>query len=152
METQKENAFNVIGIAVRTTNEDGKSSKDIPELWTRFMSENIPAQITGKLDECIYCLYTEYEKDHTRPYTTILGCRVDSIQEIPDGLVGRTVEEGMYNRFVAKGNLMEGAVFNEWLKIWNSDIDRAFTTDYEVYGEASQDPVNGEADIFVAVK
>lgn len=152
METQKQNAFNVIGIAVRTTNEEGQSSKDIPELWAKFMKENIPAKIAGKLDENIYCLYTDYEKDHTRPYTTILGCRVDSIQEIPEDFVGKTVEQATYQKFVAKGNLMEGAVFNEWLKIWSSDIDRAFTTDYEVYGVASHDPADGEADIFVAVR
>jgi predicted transcriptional regulator YdeE len=151
MSKQKITAFNIIGIAVRTTNENGQMGTDIPALWSRFMSEGIVANIPNKIDDAIYCVYTDYEKDHTRPYTTILGCKVSTLDSIPDGMVGRTVGEANYQQFIASGNLMEGAVFNEWTRIWNSTIPRAFTADLEVYGERSQDPTNAEVDIFIAI-
>lgn len=33
--------FNIIGISVRTTNENDQAAKDIPALWKRFISEGI---------------------------------------------------------------------------------------------------------------
>ena len=144
--------FNVIGIYVRTTNENGQSSQDIPALWNRFIAEGIATQIPNKIDDSLYCIYTDYEKDHTKPYTTILGCKVTSLDEIPDGMVGKFFEETVYKKHVAKGNILQGLVYHEWIKIWNSDLDRRFTADFEVYGKKAQNPENAEVDIFVAVR
>jgi predicted transcriptional regulator YdeE len=144
--------FNVIGIAVRTTNENGQSGKDIPALWNRFITEGIIHQIPNKIDTALYCIYTEYEKDHTKPYTTILGCKVSSLEDIPAGMKGTSFEEGPYEKITAKGNIQEGLVFNEWLKIWESAMPRAFTADYEVYGTKASDPENAEVDIFIAIQ
>ena len=144
--------FNVIGISVRTTNENAQASTDIPALWARFMNEAIAAKIPNKLDQSLYCIYTDYEKDHTRPYTTILGCQVSSLAVIPEGMVGVTFEAANYSKFVAKGNILQGMVFNEWTKIWNSDLPRAYTADFEVYGEKAQNPVDAAVDIFIALK
>lgn len=145
-------SFQVIGIAVRTTNENGQSSNDIPALWGKFMSEGILGKIPNKTDDSLYCIYTDYEKDHTKPYTTILGCKVENLENIPSGMVGRIFEEANYEEFTAKGNLMQGAVFNEWMKIWNSEIPRTFVADFEIYDEKSHNPENAEVSIFVGVK
>lgn len=148
---QQLKTFQVIGIAVRTTNENGQSTQDIPALWIRFMSEDILDQIPNKVDNTLYCIYTDYEKDHTKPYTTILGCKVSNLDQIPNGLVCKTFEERTYIKRVAKGNLMQGIVYDEWTKIWNADLNRAFTADFEVYDERTQNPVNAEVDIFISV-
>lgn len=145
-------SFHVIGIAVRTTNEHGQSGTDIPALWEKFISGGMLAKIPEKMNDTLYCIYTDYEKDHTRPYTTILGCRVENLDNIPEGMVGRTIEEAGYKKFTAKGDLMNGAVFSEWQKIWNTDMPRAFKTDFEVYGSAAWLPEGAEADIFVGLK
>lgn len=152
MNTIKIDSFHVIGISVRTTNENGQAAKDIPQLWERFMSEGILERIPNKTDNSLYCIYTAYEKDHTKPYTTILGCKVDNLNEIPDQMVGKIIESASCQKIVAKGNLLHGAVYNEWVKIWSSDLERIFTTDFEVYDERSLDPENAEVDIYVAVK
>jgi len=144
--------FNVIGISVRTTNENGQAGQDIPALWNKFMTERILEKIPNKIDNSIYCVYTEYEKDHTKPYTTILGCRVENLEAIPSGMTGKTFEGTIYTKYIAKGNILQGLVFEEWTKIWNSDLDRTFTADFEVYGEKAQNPENAEVDIFIAVK
>lgn len=144
--------FDIIGISVRTTNENGQSAQDIPVLWNKFMTEGIQQKIPGKISEKIFCIYTDYEKDHTKPYTTILGCKVESLDFIPENMVGKTVESADYEKIIAKGNLTEGIVYNKWLEIWNSDLDRIFTADFEVYGEKVQDPKNAEVDIYIAIR
>lgn len=151
METQKLETFDIIGIAVRTTNENGQAGKDISALWTKFMTEGIMTKIPHRLNDVVYSIYTDYEKDHTRPYTTILGCKVENLTIVPDGMVAKTIEKATYQKFIAKGNLMDGAVYNEWTKIWETDIDRAFTADFEVYDEHSQDPKDAEVAIFIAL-
>jgi predicted transcriptional regulator YdeE len=144
--------FNIIGIAVRTTNESNQAAQDIPALWQRFMEEHIIEQIPNKVDNTIYSVYTDYEKDHTRPYTTLLGCRVADLSNVPEGLTGKSFAGGQYTVFTAKGKITEGIVYNEWIKIWNADISRAYTADFEVYGANAQDPENAKIDIFIAMK
>ncbi|WP_165021060.1 MULTISPECIES: GyrI-like domain-containing protein [unclassified Dysgonomonas] len=144
--------FYIIGIAVRTQNIKGKAEVDIPLLWSRFMQENIASKIPHKESGEIYCVYTEYEGDYTQPYTTVLGCKANSLENIPEGMVGLSIETNQYQKFTAKGNIFKDAVFNEWLTIWHSDLDRTYLSDFEIYGEKSQDPNNGEVDIFVGVK
>ncbi|MFZ4929295.1 GyrI-like domain-containing protein [Chryseobacterium sp. Mn2064] len=152
MNITKVEPFQVIGIAVRTTNENNQAAKDIPVLWEKFMKENISAAIPNKVDDTVYSIYTEYEKDHTKPYTTILGCKVESLDHIPKGMTGISFEGGNYLKFTAKGNLADGLVINEWIKIWNMDLDRVFTADFEVYGEKAQNPSDAEVDILIAVQ
>lgn len=144
--------FNVIGISIRTTNEDGQSGKDIPALWNKFMTEEIQGKIPNKVSGDIFCIYTDYEKDHTKPYTTILGCKVESLDNIPEDMVGKTIESADYEELIAKGNLSEGIVYNKWLEIWNSDLNRSFTADFEVYGSKTQNPENAEVDIYIALQ
>ncbi len=152
MKKQKIQTFNVVGISVKTTNENEQSSKDIPALWQKFMEEGIHEKITNKLDNSIYCIYTDYEKDHTKPYTTILGCKVSTLKDIPQEMAGITFEEAEYFKQTVKGNLMEGIVYDAWTKIWNSDLNRAFTADFELYGEKAQNPGDAEVEIFVAIE
>ena len=152
MNITKVEPFKIIGISVRTTNENNQAAKDIPVLWEKFIKENISDSIPNKLDDTIYSIYTEYEKDHTKPYTTILGCKVENLDHIPEGMTGVSFDGGNYIKFTAKGNLAEGLVINEWLKIWNMDLGRMFTADFEIYGEKAQNPSNAEVDILIAVQ
>ncbi|MGJ7033023.1 GyrI-like domain-containing protein [Niabella hirudinis] len=145
-------SFKVIGISVRTTNENNQAAIDIPALWERFMTTGIAQQIPNKAGEEIYAIYTAYEKDHTRPYTTVLGCPVTSFDEVPAGMETVEIAAGNYARFTATGNISEGAVFNEWLKIWNTPLPRKYATDFEVYGAKAQDPEHAEVPIFIALK
>lgn len=152
MDNVKIEPFKVIGIEVRTTNENEQAAKDIPVLWEQFMKENVLNNIPNKIDNIIYSIYTEYEKDHTKPYTTLLGCKVENLDHIPEGMVGKSFDGGDYMKFIAKGNLAEGLVINEWFKIWNMDLGRTFTADFEMYGEKAQNPSDAEVDILIAVK
>ncbi len=152
MEKTNIKTFKVIGISVRTINENGQSAKAIGELWNKFMTEGILNKIPNKVDNTIYSIYTDYESDHTKPYTTILGCKVENLDTVPNGMIAITIKDGNYTKFVSKGDLTKGAVFIEWSKIWEMDLQRTYTADFEVYGEKAQNPTDAEVDIFVAVK
>jgi predicted transcriptional regulator YdeE len=144
-------SFQIIGISVRTSNNDGQAAQDIGGLWNKFMTEGITDKIPNKEGNDIYSVYTHYDGDYTQPYTTILGCKVSNIDKVPDGMVVETIGGSDYVQFVAKGDLTEGAVYKEWLNIWKTNLDRAYTADFEVYGEKAQNPKDAEIDVFVAV-
>ena len=144
--------FTIIGISVRTTNENGQSAKDIGELWNKFMSEGILEKIPNKVDNTIYSIYTEYESDYTKPYTTVLGCKVEHLNEIPSGMVGKSFKGGKYINFSTKGDLTKGLIVDKWIEIWKMDLDRVYSADFEVFGEKAQNPNDAEIDILIAVK
>lgn len=149
----KENETVIIaGISVRTTNENNQSAIDIPALWSRFMAGDYQDKIPDKIDNTIYCLYTDYEKDHTRPYTTVLGYRVSKVDNLAEEIISKQFMAGRYEVFVAKGKMTDNIVFNEWLKIWGGDLKRKFTTDIEIYGAAAQDVNNAEIPILIAIE
>ena len=145
------NPFTVVGISVRTTNQNGQAAQDIEALFNRFIEGNLAAQIPQKAEEAIYSVYTDYEGDHTQPYTVLLGCRVSKVSTVPDGMVAKQIEGGTYQPFVAKGRLHEGVVYQTWTKIWDADLDRAYTADFEVYGEKAQNTEAAEVDIYIAL-
>lgn len=143
--------FHIIGIAVRTTNENGQSVKDLGNLWARFMTENIADKIPNKADNTLYCIYTDYEKDFTKPYTAIIGCKVENLDKIPEGLTGKRIPGAEYAKFIAKGNDMQKMVGEAWYTIWNTDLARKYTADFEVYSEKSYRTEGAEVDIYVSV-
>lgn len=152
MQTVQIDAFKLIGISVRTSNANGQSAKDIGELWNTFMSENILQKIPNRIDDAVYSVYTNYEGDHTKPYDTILACKVSTLDEIPEGMVGQAFDSGSYVKVVSKGDLREGLVYNAWLDIWKMDINRNYRADFEVYGPKAQNPKDAEVEIYVGVK
>ena len=152
MQTVKIKPFNIIGISIRTTNENGQASQEIAELWQKFMSETIVSKIPNKMGNDVYSLYTEYESDHTKPYTTILGCKVGNLDNIPDGMVGSSFKGGNYIKTSAKGDLMQGLIVNHWSKIFEMGLDRIYSADFEVFGEKAQNPSDAEVDFYVSIK
>ncbi|MEE9364128.1 MAG: GyrI-like domain-containing protein [Cellulophaga sp.] len=142
--------FSIVGISIRTTNENGQAATDIGALWNKFMSEGLVDEISNKIDHTIYAVYLDYEGDHTKPYTTLLGCKVKNTDIIPEEMIAKTFEGGNYTKFISKGDVTKGHVYQQWQKIWEMNLPRAFTADFEVYGEKAQDPTNAEVEIFIA--
>ncbi len=146
--------FYVIGISTRTTNENGQSAKDIEALWSKFWGEEIQKQIPNKLNEDIYAVYTDYETDFTKPYTTIIGSAVSSLENIPNGFVGITIETTTYKKFISKGKMPE-AVFNTWLEIWGDkdlNLQRSYKADFTIHGKKYYDGDNAEVETYLSVK
>ncbi len=144
--------FWIVGIAKRTTNKNEQAAKDIPELWDSFMGNGTMHKIPNKVDDTIYAVYTDYESDHTEEYSTVIGCKVANLNNIPEGMKCVKIEQSSYSRFTAKGDLTKGVIYNKWLNIWDTDLKRTYTTDFEVYGEEARNPKDAQVDIFVAIQ
>jgi predicted transcriptional regulator YdeE len=142
-------AFNVVGISVRTTNANGQSKKDIGQLWQEFYSKNILSKISDRASNDIYCIYTGYETDAMGPYTCMVGCRVNSPGGIIDSLQRLTIPGGKYQRYLSTGKIPQ-AVLNTWEEIWQSDAERKYGVDFDVYSK--MDPENGTVETFLSVK
>ncbi|MEM1399753.1 MAG: GyrI-like domain-containing protein [Pseudomonadota bacterium] len=140
--------IHVVGIALHASNS---RPAEIGAHWQRFWAEGVPGRVANKAREEVVSLYTGYEGDHSQPYKLVAGCPVTSLDEIPDGMEGHTIPSARYARLVAKG-AMPAAVVGVWQWVWSSDLDRAYTSDFDLYGPAALDPMNAEAEIFVAVK
>ena len=151
MQTVKIDPFQIIGISIRTTNENRQAASDIGSLWEKFMTEGISEKIPNKVNEEIFSIYTNYESDHTKPYDTILGCKVSSLENIPEGMVGQSFEGGTFAKFISKGDATKGAIYQTWVDIWNTELNRLYTADFEIYGKKAKDITKAEVDIFVAV-
>ena len=146
-------SFKIIGIATETTNENGKAAADLSKLWTQFYSEDVPSKITNKESEEVYSIYTDYESDYTGKYTAVIGMKVNSLTEIPNGLIVREFKGGKYHKFSAKGQMLN-AVVETCQEIWKKDKEliRKYTADFEVYGENSQRGENSEVEIYIATE
>lgn len=154
MDDQTIQQFHVIGISTRTTNANGQAAKDIEALWGRFWNEEIQKQIPNKVGDEFYAVYTDYETDFTGPYTTIIGLPVSSLDSIPQGFIGMTIETGSYKKFVSKGKMPE-AVFNTWVEIWNNkefNLKRAYKADFTIHGKKYFDGDHAEVETFLSVK
>ncbi|MEO7313952.1 MAG: GyrI-like domain-containing protein [Ginsengibacter sp.] len=147
------NGFKLIGISTRTTNKNNQAATELQKLWGNFFAENILERIPNKQSNEIYAIYTDYKSDFTDEYTTIIGVPVSSLNDIPEGLIGREFEAQNFQTFTAKGK-MPDAVVATWMDIWKRDkeLNRSYTYDLEIYGERSQDKNNPEVDIYIAVK
>jgi len=142
--------FNVAGVSVRTTNQNGQSKKDIGQLWSRFISESIASKVADKVNGDIYCIYTDYESDYMGAYTAILGFKVDSVGNIAEGLITKTIPACSYQPFISMGKLPE-SVLNTWKYIWESGIKRKYLADFDVYPPNSFSSGNPVVETYLSV-
>ena len=148
-------ATKIIGIELRTTNEDAKAFTEIPPFWGKFFSEGIVAQIPNKKSNDIYAIYTNFKNEGVNNlgvYSLIIGCPVSSLDNIPEGFVSVELDSANYNVFAVKENKAE-LVAETWQEIWAlSDNDkkwdskRAYKAEFELYAES------GEIEVFIGMK
>lgn len=126
-------AFDVVGISIVTSNET--ASEDINGLWERFFKESIGQSIENRVDDVIYAVYSDYEGDHTKPYRFTLGYKVKEEQNLSGANLHHVqVKAAPYALMSAAGEQPK-ALMETWKAIWQSDLDRCFGTDFEVYGQ-----------------
>ncbi|WP_343637039.1 GyrI-like domain-containing protein [Fluviicola sp.] len=149
----QQKGFKIIGISTKTSNQNGEASSDIGALWGQFISENLLEKIPNQLNSEIVCVYTDYESNYTGKYNCIIGMKVSSLDDIPEGMTGREFPGGNFHSFLAKGSLPE-AIVETWQDIWDQDetLNRSYTYDYEVYDYRSRLGEESEVDIYIAKK
>jgi predicted transcriptional regulator YdeE len=138
-----------IGLPLRTNNEE--CSLAMPAHKERFFKEKIFERIPNKSSNQILALYTDYEGDYTKPYSWILGCEVSTLDEVPAGLIGKVIPPSKYAIFTTKGAFPQGLIA-AWQEVWKSNLDRSYTSDFEVYRPGFDPQSNPEVKVYIALK
>ena len=158
MSKETKQGFDVMGITIETTTKTPDNHQDFKGLWDRFFGEDIASKVPEKISHDIICVYNEYQETQPGIYNVraTAGYKVaqkDTIRDtVPKGMHVASVLEGPYQHFGATGKIPD-CIAAKWADIWrsNSTLNRAFVTDFEVYGEKAQDPLNAEMDIYLSV-
>lgn len=104
------------------TNQDGKAIEDIAEMWQKFFAEGI------------------YNKSE-----------VNKESKNSENRVIKIIPEGKYASFIITGDVQKS--FGEaWSKIWNMDLKRKYTCDFEEYQNSTEDMNNQEIHIYIAIE
>ena len=135
--TESIEGFDVVGVRIRTNNTEAMEA--IGALWARFTDEGLGERIPSD-DGDLLALYTAYESDHTGDYEYLIGKRVATGSDVPGGLSRVRVRGGTYAVVAAEGEMPQ-ALVGTWGRIWESDLARAFTTDFEIYPPDRDDRV-----------
>lgn len=144
-------AILVIGIDCRTSNAPEAGPQDIPKLWGRFYGEDILNRIPNKTSSEVIALYCDYEGDYTQPYSVVIGCPVNSIDTIPEGMVAKTIPASSYAVFRAVGEY-PASLIETWGNIWKqSGLERTYTGDFELYGDKFVSGSPKELEVFIAI-
>jgi predicted transcriptional regulator YdeE len=153
-----EDGFLVIGIQARTSMaKESSPNAVIAKQWGRFMSEGLLSNIPNKADPNIIAVYTDYDPSNGGGYTFLIGAKVNSDSNIPNGMAVIKVPAGRYAVFTTEKGPIEQVVRAEWKAIWalpKSSLggNRAFKTDFEVYDQRAADPKSSQVEIHVGIK
>ena len=140
----------VMGLELRITPEGNQAAQEIPKFWNKFFSEKIIDKIPNQKTGEILGLYIDYEGDHTKPYSLVIGCEVTEANETPEGMAVKTLPASKYAKFTTNGPLPQG-VINTWQTVWQTPLERTYTGDFELYKPSSH-PDKPEVDIYIAIK
>lgn len=141
----------VAGIKIRTTNKDGKAVQDIGITWQKLFANGIYERMPNKVNGKTIGLYTEYDGDYTKPYTFIAGAEVGKEIQSNEELKSIIIPKGKYAKFIITGDV-QNSVGQAWQEIWNMDLKRKYTYDFEEYQNNSEDMQKQEIHIYIALE
>lgn len=125
--TEKLDVKLIKGKKIRTDN--GKIN-EIISLWKEVPSLDLNGDI--------YAVYFNYESDFNGEYDFLIGSEINKLNDIVK------IKEGNYMVWEVKNNSPE-AVGEVWKEIWNSNIERSYDTDFELYNK------NGTIKVYIGI-
>ncbi|CAN7202042.1 GyrI-like domain-containing protein [Paenibacillus sp. LjRoot56] len=152
-------SFTLAGISTVTTNEAEFSDKGkIGKLFEQYYLHNISGQLAAYVQQDgHYSCYFNYEQGDAGRYEVMVGVHVreDLQGQYPESVKTFTVPAAKYAVFVTERGPIIEVVQRAWGDIWEwshqSGNDRAFTGDFEYYGQ-NIDPNDGQAEIYIAIR
>lgn len=134
----------VVGVSAVTGNSDPGMGEIIGGLWERLYQGGVSETIRNKVNESAIGLYSDYAGDR---YCVTAGSEV-SAAENPE-LTTKVIPAGRYAKFSVHGH-MERAVAEAWDQIWQMELDRSYTGDFEEY--LNCDFEHCDIDLYIALK
>ncbi|WP_105619727.1 AraC family transcriptional regulator [Vallitalea okinawensis] len=162
----------LIGIELRTSFDDSEFTLSIKELWNRYVTEKLGDKIPNPISpEATLGVNMDYDKEGNFSY--IICKEVNSLAEIPEGMVGRSIPLSKYAVFTARGNSKAeigsslGQVWDYFFSTWLpqsgytqlgisspysiSPYDQEAAPDFELYDERFTDD-GFEVDVYIPIK
>ncbi|KRF03166.1 hypothetical protein ASG89_23810 [Paenibacillus sp. Soil766] len=151
--------FTLAGISAVTTNEAELSDNGkIGKLFEQYYIHNIGGQLADYVKQPgHYSCYFNYEQGDAGRYEVMVGVNVrEECQDpYPESIRTFTVPAAKYAVFVTEWGPIIEVVQRAWGDIWQwsrqSGNDRAFTGDFEYYGQ-NINPNDGQAEIYIAIR
>ncbi len=134
----------IVGVSALTGNSDPDMREIIRGLWKELYQGGVSAIIKKKSNQYAIGLYSDYTSNQ---YCVTVGNEVSNAEN-PD-LNVKIILAGKYAKFSVHGH-MEKAVAKAWGEIWQMNLDRSFTGDFEEY--LSDDRNDCDIDIYIAIK
>jgi len=146
--------FIVMGPAIKCTTEDDENVKRIPLFWEDAMEKEMLERIPNVVDEqTCYGICLDFESPN---FTYMIAREVDSLEGVPDDMIGRVIPAGTYAVFTAKGPITKAVqdatryIYSTWLP--KSGYEHAMTADLEVYDERRMsDDDRSEVDVCIPI-
>ena len=150
----------LMGISTRTRNAaefNPETAKILPTVQDYFHNGLYDKLTNRKTPGKTYCVYTEYESDHSAAYTYFIGEEVEPNAEASEGLTTITIPAQSYAKFTTNPGPMPTVCINAWLDIWKMTDEelggkREYRADFEVYDERALDHGNTVLDIYIGIK
>lgn len=133
----------IVGVSAITGNSDPEMGIIIGGLWEKLYQGGIHSIIKNKLNEYAIGLYSDYTDD---TYCVTAGNEVSKVENTDLSI--KTIPAGRYAKFSVHGH-MEKAVANAWKEIWQINLDRSYTGDFEEY--LNVDFEHCDIDIYIAL-
>lgn len=138
------------GFSARTSNSDPTMNETIGGLWDKLFGTGTFFTMKNKVNEYSIGLYSDYENGCMGKYDITVGCEVSDFNDMPEGMIQKTIPSGKYAKFVIIGD-MKDAVCKAWSEIWQTPLDRTYTGDFEEYISSEADGT-AEIHIYIAIK
>jgi predicted transcriptional regulator YdeE len=149
----------LVGIKVRTNNAleaDPMTGKIMPTIQSYFHRSLFEKISDRKKPGTTYCVYTNYESDHTGDYTYFVGEEVTCFDSLCEELTTLTIPSQSYVKFTNGPGVMPDVCIDVWKKIWNMTPEdlgakRSYVADFEIYDERSCNPLKTTLDIYIGI-
>ncbi len=151
LRTVSRDQFYVVGMEYIGKNEN----EEVSVLWNNFIPRS--SEIANACEPGVfYGVCSRIENSPDGSWSYVAGVEVSCLDEIPEGMVGRTVPRSTYAVFVHRGHLAAlgatwSGIYHEWLP--NSGYRPAADWAFECYDERfdAHSPFS-ELDVFVPIK
>ncbi|BDS15306.1 GyrI-like domain-containing protein [Aureispira anguillae] len=144
------NGFNVVGISTLTTFKNNEVDYTLKELWEAFGQEDISAVIPDIIDDKIYVIQSDFDKEKAGYFTLTIGYKTASLNTIYEGLNGVSVKPSKYAVVEMTEQPVEQLGF-VWEKIALSDLPATNLNNVEVYHYDFENKQTTKIDVWVAV-
>lgn len=134
----------IVGVSAKTGNQDPQMSTIIGSLWEKLYQGGVYPTIKNKVNEYAIGLYSDYTED---TYLVTVGTEVSLADN--NELTTKVIPAGKYAKFMLEGNI-ETIVGEAWGAIWQENLDRTFTADFEEY--LNSDMINAKVAIYIAIR